>query len=62
MLRVRKVRVTLRVQVGDGAMRGANPPGQTLFVNPGTAVDGDRYIRDQEIRFEVTPRNMNIAR
>jgi prepilin-type N-terminal cleavage/methylation domain-containing protein len=62
MLRVRKVRVTVRVQVGDDAMRGANPPGETLFVNPGTAADGARYIRDQEIRFEVTPRNLNIAR
>jgi prepilin-type N-terminal cleavage/methylation domain-containing protein len=62
MLRVRKVRVTVRVQVGDEAMRGANPAGQTLFVNPGTAADGNRYISDQEIRFEVTPRNMNFAR
>jgi prepilin-type N-terminal cleavage/methylation domain-containing protein len=62
MLRVRKVRVTVRVQVGDEAMRGANPPGQTLFVNPGTAADGSRYISDQEIRFEVAPRNLNIGR
>ena len=62
MLRVRKIRVTVRVQVGDETMRGANPAGQTLFVNPGKAADGARYIPDQEIRFEVTPRNLNIGR
>lgn len=62
MLRVRKVRVTLRVQVGSEALRGLNPPGQQLFTNPGTARRGDTFIPDQEIRFEVTPRNLNVGR
>ena len=62
MLRVRKVRVTLRVQVGSEQLRGANPPGRTLFVNPGSSRTSEGYIPDQEIRFEVTPRNMNIGR
>lgn len=62
MLRVRKIRVTIRVQVGQESLRGANPPGQTLFINPGTSSSGAGYIRDQEIRFEVSPRNLNIGR
>lgn len=62
MLRVRKIRVTMRVQVGPASLRGTNPQGQTLFTNPGTAKTGEGYVPDQEIRFEVTPRNMNIGR
>jgi len=62
MLRVRKIRVTLRVQVAPDSLRGVNPNGQTLFMNPGTAKAGNAYVPDQEIRFEVTPRNMNIGR
>jgi hypothetical protein len=62
MLRVRKIRVTLRVQVGPDSLRGTNPPGKTLFMNPGTSTSARTYVPDQEIRFEVTPRNMNIGR
>jgi hypothetical protein len=62
MLRVRKIRVTLRVQVGPESLRGINPNGKTLFANPGSAKTGSAYVPDQEIRFEVTPRNMNIGR
>ena len=39
MLRVRRVSVTIRVQVAAEALRGTNPTGQTLFVHPGTARD-----------------------
>jgi prepilin-type N-terminal cleavage/methylation domain-containing protein len=62
LLRIRKVRVTVRVQVGSESLRGANPVGQTLFVNPGSSKTAEGFIPDQEIRFEVTPRNMNIGR
>jgi hypothetical protein len=62
MLRVRRVRVTLRVQVGSEALRGANPAGRTLFVNPGTARHGERFVPDEAISFEVAPRNMNVGR
>jgi hypothetical protein len=62
MLRVRRVRVTLRVEAGAEELRGANPVGRTLFANPGTARDGERFVPDQEIRFEVAPRNMQMAR
>ncbi|MEO5742632.1 MAG: prepilin-type N-terminal cleavage/methylation domain-containing protein [Vicinamibacterales bacterium] len=59
LLRIRKVRVTLRVQVGLKSLRG---PTGTLFTRGGTARGGERYIPDQEISFEVTPRNLNFGR
>ena len=59
LLRIRKVRVTLRVQVGDKSMRG--PTGQ-FFLRGGTSRGAERYIPDQEISFEVTPRNLNFGR
>ncbi len=59
LLRVRKVRVTLRVQVGMKSLRG---PTGTFFLRGGTASGGERYIPDQEISFEVTPRNLNFGR
>ncbi|HXE79672.1 MAG TPA: prepilin-type N-terminal cleavage/methylation domain-containing protein [Vicinamibacterales bacterium] len=62
LLRVRRVRVTVRVQAGDETLRGTNPDGRTLFVNPGKSKGGAAWVPDQEIRFEVTPRNMNIGR
>jgi hypothetical protein len=62
MLRVRRVRVTLRVQAGAEGLRGANPAGQLLFIHPGPARTGGRIVPDQEIRFEVAPRNMNVGR
>ena len=61
MLRVRRVSVTIRVQVAAEALRGTNPTGQTLFVHPGTARTGERFVPDQEIRFDVAPRNMNVG-
>jgi hypothetical protein len=62
MLRVRRVRVTLRVQAGAEGLRGANPAGQVLFIHPGSALHAGRMVPDQEIRFDVTPRNMNVGR
>ena len=59
LLRVKKVRVTLRVQVGDKSMRG---PTGAFFLRGGTSRGGERYIPDQEISFEVTPRNLNFGR
>jgi Tfp pilus assembly protein PilW len=59
LLRIRKVRVTIRVQIGPKSMRG--PVGH-FFLRGGTASGGERYIPDQEISFEVTPRNLNFGR
>jgi hypothetical protein len=58
MLRIRKIRVTLRLQSPIAALRG---PAGPLFTNGGTAT-GSKMVPDQEIRFDVTPRNLNFGR
>lgn len=62
LLRVRRVRVTIRVQAALASMRGSNPEGRLLFVNPGRATSAERYIPDQVIRFDIAPRNLNLGR
>ncbi len=59
LLRLRKVGVKLRVQVPSAELRG---PAGVLFSHAGTSVDGRTRVPDQEIRFEVTPRNFNLGR
>jgi prepilin-type N-terminal cleavage/methylation domain-containing protein len=59
MLRVRKVRLTFRVQVAQATLRG---PAGTLFRHGGTSNSGSRFVPDQEVRFDVTPRNLNLGR
>jgi hypothetical protein len=59
LLRVRKVVVTLRVQAALAAMRG---PASALFTVGGTSKSSTRWIPDQEVRFQVTPRNLNLGR
>lgn len=65
LLRVRRVRVTIRLQTGNAALRGfgllaAGP--DTLFVNPGTAASLSKSVPDRAIQFDVTPRNLNLGR
>jgi hypothetical protein len=59
LLRVRKIGVLLRVQVAAANLRG---PAGVLFRNAGTGVHARTMVPDQEIRFEVTPRNFNLGR
>ena len=59
LLRIRKVKVTLRVQVAAAALRGTNP---LLFSNPGVAQESARQVPDYIVAFEVAPRNMNLTR
>jgi prepilin-type N-terminal cleavage/methylation domain-containing protein len=59
MLRVRQVRITLRVQVSKALLRG---PAGVLFRHAGISRSGERFIPDQEIRFDVSPRNLNLGR
>jgi prepilin-type N-terminal cleavage/methylation domain-containing protein len=59
LFRVRKLRVTLRVQTPIAALRGHDT---TLFRNPGTSASGQRMIPDLVTSFDVTPRNMNLSR
>jgi len=59
LLRIRKVRVTMRVQASSPSLRGTDT---MLFRNPGTSKGGDRFVPDYTISFEVTPRNLNLTR
>ena len=59
LLRVRKVRVTMRVQAANPALRGSDT---ALFKNPGTSRGGEKFIPDYTITFEISPRNLNLAR
>jgi prepilin-type N-terminal cleavage/methylation domain-containing protein len=59
LLRVRRVRVTLRVQAAQASMRG---PAGPLFTKGGTSQGASRYLPDQEVTFDVTPRNLNLGR
>jgi len=59
LLRVRKVRVTMRVQVANPALRGSDT---ALFKHPGTSRGGERFVPDYNISFEVSPRNLNLVR
>jgi hypothetical protein len=59
LLRIRHVRVNLRVQAAQAALRG---PAGTLFTKAGTSTSTQRFVPDQEIRFDIAPRNMNLGR
>ena len=59
LLRIRKVGVRLRA--ADRQRQPARPGG-ALFTNGGTSRGGNKYLPDQEVRFEVTPRNLNLGR
>jgi hypothetical protein len=52
------VHVRVRVQVGAESMRG---PAGVLFARGGTSRTG-ASVPDQEVSFDVTPRNMNLGR
>ncbi len=64
LFRIRRVRVTLRVQTGVNTLRGMNPPGgPVFFTNPTTkAASALATAPDQEVKFDVAPRNMNLGR
>ena len=63
LLRIRKVRVTIRLQTGNAALRGSLTAGTgALFANAGTATSAARTVSDQAVRFDVSPRNMNLGR
>jgi type II secretory pathway pseudopilin PulG len=65
LLRIRKIRVTVRVQTGNRALRGSGSLAigpDALFVNGGTARSLSNTVFDQAIRFDVSPRNLNLGR
>jgi hypothetical protein len=59
LLRIRTVGVTVRLEAALAALRG---PAGVLFTNGGTATDASKWLPDQEIRFHVSPRNLNLRR
>jgi len=59
LLRIRRVRVHLRVQVASEALRG---PAGLLFTRGGTSTGGTRFVPDQEVKFDIAPRNLNLGR
>jgi type II secretory pathway pseudopilin PulG len=59
LLRIRRIAVTLRVQTPLAALRG---PAGALFAQGGSSHGGARWLPDQEIHFDVSPRNLNLAR
>jgi prepilin-type N-terminal cleavage/methylation domain-containing protein len=58
LLRIRRVRFTLRVQTALASLRG---PAGALFMNAGTSRAGNRVVPDMEVQLDVTPRNLNVA-
>ena len=59
LLRIRRVAITIRVEAALSALRG---PAGVLFTNGGTSREPTRSAPDQEIRVQVSPRNMGLAR
>jgi prepilin-type N-terminal cleavage/methylation domain-containing protein len=59
LLRVRKVRISLRVQTPLSGLRGQDA---LLFKNPGTSRSGQRQVPDLATSFEISPRNINLSR
>ena len=59
LLRLRSVAVLLRVQAAMSALRG---PAGALFSHGGTSRGGHQWVPDLEVRFQVSPRNLNLSR
>jgi hypothetical protein len=59
LLRIRRIGVRLRVQAAIAALRG---PAGVLFARAGTSKGGFRSVPDQELQFDISPRNLNLGR
>jgi type II secretory pathway pseudopilin PulG len=58
LLRVRKVRVTLRIQAAQASLRATGP----AYAVPGTSTSAQRALPDLGVTFDVTPRNLSEVR
>jgi hypothetical protein len=56
---MRRIVIRVRVEAQSAALRG---PAGPLFSRAGTSRDANRWLPDQEIRLEVSPRNLNAGR
>ena len=55
---LRRIRIKLRVQAPSD-LRG---PAGVLFRRAGTNSAGQHFVPDQELAFDITPRNLNLGR
>jgi hypothetical protein len=55
LLRIRRVRVMLRIEASLASMRGL---ARSLFASGGTSTAAERYLPDDEVRFDVAVRNL----
>jgi hypothetical protein len=58
LLRIRRVRVVVRVQVAVAAMRG---PAGRLFGLGGSSTSADFFAPDQQLVLDVAPRNLGVT-
>jgi len=58
LLRIRRVRVTVRLQ----AARPFRGVAGTVFAKAGNAGDPSRFVPDETVSLELAPRNINVAR
>jgi hypothetical protein len=59
LLRVRRVSVAIRVQAAPALLRG---PASALFARAGTSRGAPAWLPDLQIRFDVSPPNLNRSR
>ena len=57
LLRVRRLRVSVRLQAGDAAVRGTDP---VHFANPGRARRAPLLVSDAIVPIDVAPRNLRL--
>ena len=55
LLRIRRIAVTLRIESAVTALRG---PAGVLFTHGGTSKSGSKWLPDQQVTFQVSPRNL----
>jgi hypothetical protein len=58
LLRIRRIRITLRLEASSAQLRG---PAGPLFVNAGTAASVNSWLPDRLATFDVTPRNLVLS-
>jgi hypothetical protein len=57
LLRVRRMRVSVRLQAGDAAVRGTD---RARFANPGSARRSALFVPDVTVEIDVAPRNLRL--
>ena len=55
LLRIRKIGVTLRVESANARLRG---PAGVLFAHGGRSRSANKWLPDQQVTFQVSPRNL----